>query len=261
MKKRLLSLFLIMLLLSTVFVGCASNNEPPTDSDTEQTSSQVDTGSGETNVSKTTGSEPETMNTEDITSAETTNPEEHKLPESESSVLQEEKPTVEINKTETNSTKPSVSATPTAETTTPPAQTVKPETTKPPIQQTVKPETTKPSTQSTEKSEESKQPVTAEPPKPAEPTILPEKPVVPEFNIQTWIDFAKSYAIEIGLELSPTAVECWDNPIIASANSKYIERDITDCLNFYKDVEGFTGVWIWAESNGNGAYTLYIGYE
>ena len=34
MKKRLLSLFLIMLLLSTVFVGCASNNEPPTDSDT-----------------------------------------------------------------------------------------------------------------------------------------------------------------------------------------------------------------------------------
>lgn len=41
----------------------------------------------------------------------------------------------------------------------------------------------------------------------------------------------------------------------------YLERDIKDCLNCYKNIEGFTGVWIWAEPDGNGAYKLYIGYE
>lgn len=49
--------------------------------------------------------------------------------------------------------------------------------------------------------------------------------------------------------------------MIAGTHSKYLERDITDCLNCYKNVEGFTGVWIWAEPDGNGAYKLYIGYE
>lgn len=100
---------------------------------------------------------------------------------------------------------------------------------------------------------------------PAEPKLPVDQPSEeaqePEFNIEYWISFAKNYAVRIGLELSPDAVECWDNPIIAGAHSKYLERDIADCLNCYKNIEGFTGVWIWAEPDGKGAYKLYIGYE
>jgi len=92
-------------------------------------------------------------------------------------------------------------------------------------------------------------------------SILPAESIVPDFNIDYWIGYARSYAASIGLSLSPTAIDCWDNPMIAGAHSKYLERDITDCLNCYKNIEGFTGVWIWAEPDGNGAYKLYIGYE
>lgn len=106
------------------------------------------------------------------------------------------------------------------------------------------------------------QPQTPAPAEPKPPVDQPsEQPKEPEFNIEYWISFAKNYAVSIGLELSPDAVECWDNPIIAGAHSKYLERDITDCLNCYKNIEGFTSVWIWAEPDGKGAYKLYIGYE
>ena len=102
-------------------------------------------------------------------------------------------------------------------------------------------------------------------PAPAEPKLPAEQPSeaekAPEFDIEYWITFAKNYAVSIGLELSPSATECWDNPMIAGAHSKYLERDIKYCLNCYKNIEGFTGMWIWAEPDGNGAYKLYIGYE
>lgn len=107
--------------------------------------------------------------------------------------------------------------------------------------------------------EQTQTPVPTEPKPPAEQPSEGEK--TPEFNIEYWITFAKNYAVSIGLELSPAATECWDNPMIAGAHSKYLERDIKDCLNCYKNIEGFTGVWIWAEPDGNGAYKLYIGYE
>ena len=116
-----------------------------------------------------------------------------------------------------------------------------------------------------EEQKPSPQPVQPQTPAPAEPKPPApqpsEEPKEPEFDIEYWISFAKSYAVSIGLELSPDAVECWDNPIIAGAHSKYLKRDITDCLSCYKNIEGFTGVWIWAEPDGKGAYKLYIGYE
>lgn len=106
------------------------------------------------------------------------------------------------------------------------------------------------------------QPQTPAPAEPEPPVEQPsEEPKELEFDIEYWITFAKSYAVSIGLELSPDAVECWDNPMIAGAHSKYLERDIKDCLNCYKNIEGFTGVWVWAEPDGKGAYKLYIGYE
>lgn len=81
-----------------------------------------------------------------------------------------------------------------------------------------------------------------------------------EFNISYWIFYAKNYAQNIGLTLDETAIECWDNPISANANNKNIGTDIESRLNRYKNVEGFTSVWIWAEKISDTQYELYIGY-
>ena len=82
----------------------------------------------------------------------------------------------------------------------------------------------------------------------------------PQFDINYWIEFARKYAENIGLAINPEAVSCWDNPIIAGSNSKYLERDIKARMNRYKNVEGFTDIWVWAEPDENGNYRLFIGY-
>lgn len=86
------------------------------------------------------------------------------------------------------------------------------------------------------------------------------KPADPQFDINYWIEFARKYAENIGLAINPEAVSCWDNPIIAGPNSKYLERDIKARMNRYKNVEGFTDIWVWAEPDENGNYRLFIGY-
>ncbi len=82
----------------------------------------------------------------------------------------------------------------------------------------------------------------------------------PQFDINYWIEFARKYAESIGLAIDPEAVSCWDNPIIAGPDSKYLERDIKTRMNRYKNVEGFTDIWVWAEPDGSGNYRLFIGY-
>ena len=82
----------------------------------------------------------------------------------------------------------------------------------------------------------------------------------PDFDINYWISFAKDYAKSVGLELDSEAVYCWDNPLGAGAHSKYLERDITDCLNRYAKDEDITAVWVWAEEVGDNTFELYIGY-
>lgn len=82
----------------------------------------------------------------------------------------------------------------------------------------------------------------------------------PQFDINYWIEFARKYAESIGLAIDPEAVSCWDNPIIAGPNSKYLERDIKTRMNRYKNVEGFTDIWVWVEPDGSGNYRLFIGY-
>ena len=86
------------------------------------------------------------------------------------------------------------------------------------------------------------------------------KPTEPAFDINYWIDYAKSYAQSKGLVLSEAAIDCWDNPIGAGAHCIYLERDIQSRLNRYAKDEDITDVWIWAEATGNGRYDLYIGY-
>lgn len=95
---------------------------------------------------------------------------------------------------------------------------------------------------------------------PQETTPAPEEPAVPEFSIQTWIDYARTYAASVGLRLESSAVDCWDNPITAGAYSSQLERDIQNRLDRYSRDEDITDVWIWAQPRSDGSYDLYIGY-
>ena len=136
----------------------------------------------------------------------------------------------------------------------------KPETAKPadtesptvPPKQTEPPKVTEPPESKPTESPKSVDPTPTETEKP--------KPADSQFDINYWIEFARKYAESIGLAIDPEAVSCWDNPIIAGPNSKYLERDIKTRMNRYKNVEGFTDIWVWAESDGNGNYRLFIGY-
>ena len=83
---------------------------------------------------------------------------------------------------------------------------------------------------------------------------------IEEFDINYWISYAQNYAQSIGLTLDETATECWDNPISANVNNNNIGIDVESRLNRYKNVEGFTSVWIWAEKIADTQYELYIGY-
>lgn len=141
-----------------------------------------------------------------------------------------------------------------------PADSGKPETAKPadtesptvPPKQTEPPKVTEPPESKPTESPKSVDPTPTETEKP--------KPADSQFDINYWIEFARKYAENIGLAINPEAVSCWDNPIIAGPNSKYLERDIKTRMNRYKNVEGFTDIWVWAESDGNGNYRLFIGY-
>ena len=103
------------------------------------------------------------------------------------------------------------------------------------------------------------QPKASEPPMQETEPPTAEEPAEPEFDIQTWIDYAKAYAESVGLRPESTAVDCWDTPISAGAHCSP-ERDIQSRLNRYSRDEDITDVWIWAELRPDGRYDLYIGY-
>lgn len=143
-----------------------------------------------------------------------------------------------------------------------PAQSKQPRETQPPRQtETPKPEEPKP---------DPPQPVQPQTPAPQEPAPTEPEPsaeapqesaeIKSEFNINDWIDYAKNYAVSVGLRLESSAVDCWDNPITAGAHSSCLQRDIESRLNRYSRDEDITDVWIWAEKRSDGSYELYIGY-
>ena len=70
----------------------------------------------------------------------------------------------------------------------------------------------------------------------------------------------QNYPQNIGLALDETAIEYSDNPISANSSSKNIGTDIESRLNRYKNIDGFTAVWIWAEKISGTQYEIYIGY-
>lgn len=117
--------------------------------------------------------------------------------------------------------------------------------------------------------QEQKQPQQQPKPKPETPTVKeevkstqpkPTEEVKPRFDVNSYVNYAKSYAQSIGLELDSTATDCWDNPITANAKRTGIKDDIQRRLNRYKNVEGFTAVCVWAEKVSDTEYEIYIGY-
>ena len=117
--------------------------------------------------------------------------------------------------------------------------------------------------------QEQKQPQQQPKPKPETPTVKeevkstqpkPTEEVKPSFDVNSYVNYAKSYAQSIGLELDSTATDCWDNPITANAKRTGIKDDIQSRLNRYKNVEGFTAVCVWAEKVSDTEYEIYIGY-
>lgn len=93
-----------------------------------------------------------------------------------------------------------------------------------------------------------------------EPETDTEPTEAESYDIEAHLSFARSYAESIGLTLDSTAVDCWDNPISANPNLTNVDENITSRLNRYKNVEGFTAVWIWAVQVSENGYAIYIGY-
>ena len=93
---------------------------------------------------------------------------------------------------------------------------------------------------------------------PTEPPT--ELPTEPAFDIDAWVNFAREYAVGLGLVLDSAATSCWDNPILASAQSRYLERDLKGVLEDYASAPDITQVWIWSELRPDGRYDIYIGY-
>lgn len=198
------------------------------------------------------------IDTSDVIPVEPTAPEESEPPaESSASEPQqpaekeksEAEPAPEQTKTpvQTESQKPAEPTQPQQPQESPAAQT---QPTAPP-----EPEPSKP----TEPAPQEPDPIPTEPePIPTEPK--PTQPAQPEFDVSDWVSYAQSYAQSIGLELDSEAVSCWDNPIIASANSKYLERDLCGMLDKYSRDADITAVWIWAEPRTDTSWDIYIGY-
>lgn len=124
-------------------------------------------------------------------------------------------------------------------------------------------------TKKPDSTQEQKQPQQQPKPKPETPTVKeevkstqpkPTEEVKPRFDVNSYVNYAKSYAQSIGLELDSTATDCWDNPITANAKRTGIKDDIQSRLNRYKNVEGFTAVCVWAEKVSDTEYEIYIGY-
>lgn len=126
----------------------------------------------------------------------------------------------------------------------PPTPTEKPDSTQPPA---TSPTVVEPT-----------EPVLATEPTETEPPT--EAPTEPPFDIDAWVSFAREYAVSLGLVLDSAATSCWDNPILASAQSRYLERDLKGVLEDYASAPDITQVWIWPELRPDGRYDIYIGY-
>lgn len=102
-------------------------------------------------------------------------------------------------------------------------------------------------------------PTESDPSKPVTDEAAPQ-PEEKVFDIDYWLGYAKDYAVGIGLRLDENATDSWDTPIRCSSKTEdVLAAYIRDDLTYYKNEEGCTAVWIWAEQVGDGQYELFIG--
>ena len=234
--------------------GCGNQPKPPAESVPGSTVTADDTSG---------------IDISDVNPAEPTAPEESEPP-AESSASEPRQP-AEKEKSEAEpapeQTKPSVQTEPQK-----PAEPTEPQQPQEPhavqTQPTAPPEPAPPEpepaptepSKPTEPEPQEPEPIPTEPEEPIPTEPEPTQPAQPEFDVSDWVSYAQSYAQSIGLELDSEAVSCWDNPIIASANSKYLERDLCGMLDKYSRDADITAVWIWAEPRSDTSWEIYIGY-
>ena len=102
-------------------------------------------------------------------------------------------------------------------------------------------------------------PTESDPSKPVTDETAPQ-PEEKGFDIDYWLAYAKDCAVSIGLVLDQGTAGTWDTPIRCSSKTEdVLAAYIRDDLAYYKDQEGCTAVWIWAERIGDGQYELFIG--
>ncbi|MBR3919631.1 MAG: hypothetical protein IKJ59_13025 [Clostridia bacterium] len=144
-----------------------------------------------------------------------------------------------------------------------PTQTAAP-TAKPTVKPTVAPKTTAPTVKPTAKPTATVKPTAKPTPTPtAKPTVAPYD----DAKAQYWVDFAKDYALSIGLELVSDCTGCWDTPevVYAKRTQSKIEKNLISRIDYYKEV-GVKYVWVWYEKYDSeyaptaDAYQIYIGY-
>lgn len=225
MKNRLIPCVLACLMI--FLVGCNGNTAKEAAQEITKTETSFPAGNTETDSQEETAEEPESTTVQEETpiTAE----------ESQSTAERQTVATVQTKPAEDKTAETPVTEKPKAE---------------PPKQTTTQAETEK-------QPEQPKEQTTAEQ-KPAEPK--PTEPPKQTFDVSPYVSYAQEYAVSIGLSLDSTATECWDNPISANPNRSGIKSDIESRLNRYKNSEGFTAVWIWAEKLSDTEYNIYIGY-
>lgn len=228
MSKKIIPVLFVLILLA----GCSANKELP--QNTENTFSSV---------SKST----EVLQDEAVTDEPTSTITETVVSSTEREVVAEPTENRETVSSESNQKTETVPATQASEQTPTQPQTETAEAEKEPTNTQPIEQPNKNATQPTEP-----EPQISEKTETTEPTE--------SFDIDYWIDFARSYAQSIGHCLDTAAVDCWDNPIRAGSHCVYLERDIQSRLNRYAKDEDITDVWIWFEPVGNDCYDIYIGY-
>ena len=224
MKKRLTACMLAFFMI--LLVGCSSNTAKEAAQEKTKTETSFPAGNTETQSQEETSTEQESTAIQEKTP--NTTDESRKVDESKAICNVQSK-----SAEEKSSEKPK--AEPSKRTNTPTVSEKHTEQSKEPTSGTQKP------------TEKPKEPKSTEPPKQT-------------FDVGEYVSYAKNYAQSIGLELDSTATECWDNPITANSRRTGIKDDIKSRLNRYKNVEGFTAVWIWAEKVSDTEYEIYIGY-
>ena len=224
MKKRLTAYMLACLMI--LLVGCSSNTVKEAAKNETNTETSFPAGNTETQSQEETSTEQESAVIQEKTPNTT---EKAKIVDESRAITNVQSKSAEEKSPEKPKAEPSKQAN------TPTASEKHTEQSKEPTSGTQKP------------TEKPKEPKSTEPPKRT-------------FDVGEYVSYAKNYAQSIGLEVDSTATECWDNPITANSRRTGIKDDIKSRLNRYKNVEGFTAVWVWAEKVSDTEYEIYIGY-